>query len=103
MLTIGSIVIRVDNLERETAFWTAALDYAPRDRDADDFVLLRPRCGVGPNISLDRHRSALQLPPRIHLDLYSDNQAAEVERLLGLGATRVHWSRQPPGADYVIM
>jgi predicted enzyme related to lactoylglutathione lyase len=103
MLTVGSIVIRVDNLERQKAFWAAALDYVPRDAGAEDFVVLRPRNGTGPNISLDRVRSTLQIPPRIHLDLYSDDQAAEVERLVGLGATRVHWDKRPPNADYVIL
>ena len=76
MLTIGSIVIRVDDLERQKAFWTAALDYVPREGDEDDFALLRPRPGTGPNVSLDRVRSSLQIPPRIHLDLYADDQAA---------------------------
>jgi predicted enzyme related to lactoylglutathione lyase len=103
MLTVGSIVIRVDNLERQKAFWTAALDYTPRDGGAEDFVVLRPRSGNGPNISLDRVRSTLQIPPRIHLDLYSDDQAREVERLIALGATRVHWAKQPPDSDYVIL
>jgi catechol 2,3-dioxygenase-like lactoylglutathione lyase family enzyme len=103
MLTIGSIVIRVDDLKRQTAFWTAALDYIPREGDDDDFALLRPKVGVGPNVSLDRVRSALQIPPRIHLDLYTADQAAEVKRLIALGATEVHWDRRPPDADYVIL
>ncbi|MGH2505011.1 MAG: VOC family protein [Ktedonobacterales bacterium] len=100
---IGSIVLRVDNLERQKAFWTAALDYVPREGDDDDFALLRPRDGVGPNLSLDEHRSAVHIPPRIHLDLYTDDQAGEVQRLLALGATEVHWSKRPPDADYVIL
>jgi len=103
MISIGSIVIRVDDLERQKAFWTAALDYVPRDGDGDDFALLRPRNGAGPNVSLDRVRSALQIPPRIHLDLYAEDQAAEVKRLIGLGASEVHWGRRPPDADYVIL
>lgn len=106
MLRVGSIVIRVDDLARQVAFWTAALDYMPReDPDAPgaDFALLRPRTGGGPNVSLDRVRSAVQVPPRIHLDLYADDQAAEVERLKGLGATEVHWDKRPPDADYVIL
>ena len=103
MLTVGSIVIRVDNLQRQKKFWTAALDYAAREGDQDDFALLRPRSGKGPNISLDRVRSVLQTPPRIHLDLYADDQVAEVERLIGLGATEVHWDKRPPDADYVIL
>jgi predicted enzyme related to lactoylglutathione lyase len=103
MIRVGSIVIRVDDLQRQTEFWTAALDYVPRDDDSDDFRLLRPRDGGGPNVSLDRVRSTLQIPPRIHLDLYAEDQAAEVERLKALGATEVHWDKRPPDADYVIL
>ncbi len=100
---VGSIVIRVDDLKRQTEFWAAALDYVPREEDSDDFALLRPRDGVGPNISLDRVRSELHLPPRIHLDLYTDDQAGEVQRLIALGATEVKWSKRPLDADYVIL
>jgi catechol 2,3-dioxygenase-like lactoylglutathione lyase family enzyme len=103
VLTIGSIVIRVDDLERQKAFWTAALDYVAREGDDDGFALLHPRNRRGPNVSLDRVRSNLQIPPRIHLDLYADDQAAEVERLIALGATEVHWDQRPPDADYVIL
>ena len=103
MLRVGSIVIRVDDLQRQTEFWTAALDYVPRAENDDDFVLLRPKDGIGPNLSLDRVRSRLQVPPRIHLDLYAEDQAAEVERLIALGATEVHWDKRPPDADYVIL
>jgi predicted enzyme related to lactoylglutathione lyase len=103
VLRVGSIVIRVDDLERQKAFWTAALDYVARDGDDDTFALLRPKDRVGPNVSLDRVRSSLQIPPRIHLDLYAEDQAAEVERLVGLGATEVHWDKRPANADYVIL
>jgi len=103
MLRIGSIVLRVDDLQRQTEFWEAALDYSRREGDSDDFVLLRPRDGAGPNLSLDRVRSELKIPPRLHLDLYTDDQAGEVERLLALGATEIHWDKRPPDADYVIL
>lgn len=105
MLTIGSIVIRVDDLPREAAFWSAVLDYVPRGRyDSDDFVLLRPPEGrSGPNVSLDRVRAPRSIPPKIHLDLYATDQPAEVERLIGLGAGEVHWDGRPADADYVIL
>jgi hypothetical protein len=103
MLRVGSVVIRVDDLQLQTAFWTAALDYLPRDETSDDFALLRPRDGVGPNVSLDRVRSTLQVPPRIHLDLYTEDQAGEVQRLTALGAAEVHWDKRPKDADYVIL
>lgn len=102
MLVIGSIVIRVDDLERQEAFWTAALDYVPGSR-SDDFVLLRPRRGHGPNVSLDAVASERSLPPRIHLDVYADDQAAEVARLTALGAHEVPWDKRPADADYLIM
>ena len=104
MIRIGSIVLRVDDLERQTEFWQAALGYERR-READnhDFVLLGPRDGVGPNLSLDAVRSTLQIPPRLHLDLYTEDQAGEIERLLALGATEIHWDKRPPDADYVIL
>ncbi len=103
MIRIGSIVIRVDDLARQTQFWAAALDYVAREESSDDFVLLRPRDGVGPNVSMDRVRSTVQVPPRIHLDLYAADQAAEVRRLIALGATEVHWDKRPADADYVIL
>jgi hypothetical protein len=103
MIRVGSIVLRVDDLKRQMAFWTAALDYVPREGDGDDFALLRPRNGIGPNLSLDRVRSTLQIPPRIHLDLYTEDQSGQVKRLIALGATEVHWDKRPPDADYVIL
>jgi catechol 2,3-dioxygenase-like lactoylglutathione lyase family enzyme len=104
VLRIGSIVLRVDDLERQTEFWQAALDYVRRDNgQSDDFVLLGPRDGDGPHLSLDQVRSTLQIPPRLHLDLYTEDQAGEVERLKALGATEVHWDKRPPDADYVIL
>lgn len=105
MIRVGSIVIRVDDLNRQTEFWSAALDYVPREDPSEggDFVLLHPRDGIGPNVSLDMVPAKVQIPPRIHLDLYAEDQAAEVQRLIGLGATEVHWDKRPPDADYVIL
>ena len=103
MIRVGSIVVRVDDLQRQAEFWTAALDYERREGDSDDFLLLRPKDGVGPNLSLDRVHSKVQVPPRIHLDLYTEDQPGEVRRLIALGATEVHWDKRPPDADYIIL
>ncbi len=103
-LRVGSIVIRVTDSKRQEAFWTAALNYEPREASrSDDFIILRPKDGVGPNISLDQHKSSDNIPPRIHLDLYTQDQAGEVARLKQLGAKEVHWDKRPADADYVIM
>ena len=104
MFRIGAIVIRVDDLPRQKEFWTAALDYVPRDAGEDpDHVVLRPRDGSGPNISLDRWHADLHIPPKIHLDLYASDPDGEVERLKALGATEVHWSKKPADADFTIL
>jgi hypothetical protein len=102
MLRVGSIVLRVDDLQRQARFWAAALGYVPRI-ERSDFVLLSPVDGSGPSLSLDRVRSEVHVPPRIHLDLYAPDQSAEVQRLIELGATEVHWAKRPPDADYVIL
>jgi catechol 2,3-dioxygenase-like lactoylglutathione lyase family enzyme len=103
MIRVGSIVLRVDDLQRQAEFWAAALHYVRGETGSDDFVLLRPPDGVGPNLSLDQVHSTVHVPPRIHLDLYTEDQAGEVERLVALGATEVHWDKRPPDADYVIL
>jgi len=103
MLVLGSIVIRVDDLPAQLAFWTLALDYVPHDPVEADWALLRPRAGDGPNLALDAHPSERVLPPRIHLDLYAEDQRAEVARLTGIGAREVHWDKRPLDADYIIM
>ena len=82
-LTVGNIVLRVDDLELEAAFWAAALGYERRTLDADDFAQVVSPDRSGPNISFDRYRAAERVPPRIHLDLFTEDQAGEVRRLRG--------------------
>jgi predicted enzyme related to lactoylglutathione lyase len=103
MLRVGSVVIRVDDLDRQVAFWSAALDAEVRISGQGDFALLTPRDGGAPNVSLDRVRSSVQVPPRIHLDLYTEDPSGEAARLVSLGATHIHWDKRPADADHVTM
>ena len=108
MLAIGSVVLGVDDFARAVRFWCAALDYVPKRpiADGDDFTILVPRVGEGPQLSLDTSESPVQELPRVHLDLYAGDaadQAQEIERLLALGATRVDWHRYPPDPDFVVL
>ena len=103
MIRLGSVVIRVTDLDAQKAFWMQALDLVDRPGDDRDFALLKPRSGTGPNVALDAHPSERALPPRIHLDLYADDQAAEIERLKALGATDVDWDLYPDDADFVVL
>jgi predicted enzyme related to lactoylglutathione lyase len=103
MLKIVSIVIRVNDLPAQSGFWQAALDYVERDPASEDWVVLKPRDADAPCIALDTRRSERVLPPRIHLDIYAEDQDAEVRRLTELGAREVHWDNRPDDADYVLM
>lgn len=99
---IGSIVIRCYEFDKMLAFWQEALHYVPRSPASDGWVVLRDPQGMGPNLSLDKAPGRRRARSRLHLDLYAADQAAEVERLIGLGATRYPW-RYPAGADYVVL
>lgn len=100
MLTIGSFVWGVRDIPRALELWTNALDYVPRDEPEIDWVTLIPRVGTGPRLSLMLVTS--DKPARHHLDLLAENQAAEVERMLALGASPVEWD-YPEDADYVVL
>lgn len=102
-LRIGSIVIRCYEFERMVAFWQEALHYVPKEPPKGGWVILRDPNGIGPNVSLDQLREGRTgKRSRLHLDLYATDQSAEVERLVGLGATRYPW-RYEPGADFVVL
>lgn len=107
MLRIGSIVWGVRDVPRAIRFWCAALGYRPlrEPSDAepsDDWAILVPREGPGPQFAITRVSSEAASHQRHHLDLYATDRAAEVARLLGLGAQRVAW-RYPADADYVVL
>jgi len=102
-IRIGSIVIRCYEFDKMMKFWQDALGYVPVRPESGGFVILCDPDGKGPNISLDR------TPERrtgkrswLHLDLYADNQQAEVERLVQLGAVRYPWKYEVD-ADYVVL
>lgn len=108
MLSIGTVVVGVGDLHRAVGFWMQALNYVPRNELEvdDDFVVLVPATGRGTHLALDVSETPVQLYPRIHLDLYARDaadQAAEVERLVALGATRVDWDRYPTDPDFVVL
>jgi hypothetical protein len=88
---------------RAMEFWGRALGYVPREEPEDTWGVLTPASGDGPNISLGLSETPVQARPRVHLDLYTGDQAAEVDRLLGLGASRVDWHDYPEGADFVVL
>jgi catechol 2,3-dioxygenase-like lactoylglutathione lyase family enzyme len=102
-MKIGSIVIRCYEFEKMKQFWQQALRYVPREAASGGWVVLRDPEGREPNLSLDQYPEKRPgKRSRLHLDLYTDDRDAEVERLLGLGATRYPW-RYRPHDDFVVL
>ncbi|TMC49826.1 MAG: VOC family protein [Chloroflexi bacterium] len=99
---VGSVVIDCNDLARMVAFWQAALRYVPRDPPEEGFTVLRDPQGRRVNISLQLVPEKRAGKNRLHLDLYTDNQAEEVRRLLELGAAR-HPRIPEPGDDFILL
>src|SRR5438477_12049534 len=102
-MKIDSIVIHCCEFEKMMAFWQAALDYVPRNPADNGWVVLRDPRATGPNISLQKvpeRRSGKR--SRLHLDLYINDQARDVERLVNLGARRYPW-RYRPGHVFIVL
>lgn len=100
MLEIGAIVWGVTDIARAVEFWSQALHYRLKYPASEDWAVLIPEEGLGVQLSLSLVSSPK--PRRHHLDLFTHDQAAEVKRLLSLGATRKDW-RYPPDVDYAVL
>jgi catechol 2,3-dioxygenase-like lactoylglutathione lyase family enzyme len=108
VLRLGTVVLGVDDVDRAVAFWSHVLGYGPvRFADSDnEFTILVPPSGEGTRVALQRAHTQAQEHPRVHLDLVVDTaaeQEAEIERLLGLGASRVRWDSYPTDPDFVVL
>lgn len=99
-IELGAIVWGVQDVDRAVEFWCAALDYKIKWRDGQGFAILVPKDGQGVQMSISKVTSPKAR--RHHMDLFAADQAAEVERLLALGATRKDWNYEED-ADYVVL
>jgi hypothetical protein len=94
MLSIRTICLHADDADRGAGFWSAALGYAPHPQAPD--VLLPP--DGGPRVGL--------YGDVVHVDLSTsgpEDQRAEVERLVSLGAQRVEDWPYPQDPDFVVL
>lgn len=82
-------------------WWREALDWVVVNDDASEFEI-QPQPDQMPGLLFLPVDDARHGKNRLHIDLRPDDQAAEVERLLGLGATRLDVGQ---GADvsWVVM
>ncbi len=101
------VVLGVSDVPRAAEFWGQALGYQLRQDGFGGWAaVLGPPAGAGTRIALQRSQTPWQQHPRLHLDLHvadAAEQAAEVTRLVSLGAEQVDWDRYPDDPDFVVL
>jgi predicted enzyme related to lactoylglutathione lyase len=69
-------------------FWAAVLDYQVIFSAPDEVVIAKDE-HTHPDLVFGTVPEAKSVKNRLHIDLNPDDQESEVERVIGLGATRV--------------
>jgi hypothetical protein len=101
-LRVGSVVIDCNDFATMLRFWQEALRYEPREPPEEDWVVLKDPEGRNVNVSLQVVPERRVGKNRLHLDLYTTDQAGEIDRLLALGATRFRRTHEPD-EDFVVL
>jgi predicted enzyme related to lactoylglutathione lyase len=83
-----SVVVDAEDPWRLARWWAEALGYQIADEDTDG-VEIRPAGDGVPGITFIQVAEAKKGKNRLHLDLRPDDQDAEVERLVDMGARHV--------------
>ena len=114
MASLNNITFACDEPVELAKFWAAALGYEPIETPAEvvaevekaiaageldptGWAMLVNPDGTGPRLLFQRRPKGSTEDIPIHLDLRSDDRAAEVGRLRGLGATFVEERSQKIG------
>ncbi|WBB65074.1 VOC family protein [Micromonospora sp. WMMD812] len=84
---VAQYTLDVEDVDLMVAFWSAALGYTVEQGGDGSAKLYPPPEGTGPTVWLQGSGTPKRGKNRLHLDLVSDGDpAAEVRRLIGLGA-----------------
>lgn len=95
-LVIDWLVIDCADPAALARFWEQALDYTALPGDDPDEAAIVPKDGKGTQLLFGRAPEGKPVKNRLHLDLRPEDQAAEVDRLLALGATKVDIGQGSP-------
>jgi predicted enzyme related to lactoylglutathione lyase len=104
-LRLGEIVIDCADHETVVAFWLAAMgDYARVDVN-EQYVAIAPvdRTIGRPTILFQKVPEPKTVKNRVHLDLRGESMAAEVERLIALGAAFIAERTLGEGVRWTVM
>ncbi len=87
-LTFTEVCIDARDIQALAAWWASVLGWPAEDTDDGDVVLRSP-AGAGPDWLFLAVPDDKVVKNRIHFDFTPDDQRAEVDRLIGLGARHV--------------
>jgi hypothetical protein len=91
-IRIQALAIDAHDTAAQARFWAEALHWQITYQSEDEVVIEPPdgsrEAWVAPDILFLKVPEDKAVKNRLHLDLRPTDQAAEVERLIGLGATR---------------
>lgn len=92
-LRVAAVTFDCENALTVARFWSEALGRPVDETDppgASEFFARIPGGDGDPMMMFIKVPEGKTVKNRVHLDLDADDGAAEVERLLGLGATHIH-------------
>jgi hypothetical protein len=87
MLKIANVTFDCENPTRVAEFWSTALGYKV-EHVSDDVSMASHPEGIRPNLLFLKVPEPRSAKNRMHMDVEADDREAEIERLIGLGATR---------------
>jgi hypothetical protein len=83
-------------------FWSRALGYEARHELPSGTIIIAKAPGATPALAFLPVPETKRVQNRLHLDLSPDDQEAEAERLIALGATRADVG-QPSDAPWIVL
>ncbi len=87
-LRFSEICVDAHDIDALAAWWSSVLGW-PAEPTEDGDVILRPPAGSGPDWLFLAVPDDKVVKNRIHFDFTPDDQQAEVDRMLALGARHV--------------
>lgn len=87
-LTFTALCIDARDPQAQGAWWSKVLGW-PHEVDEDGDVVLKAPAGAGPDWLFLGVPEQKSIKNRLHLDFRPEDQDAEVQRVLGLGARHV--------------
>ena len=88
-LTLGNVTFDCEDTRRMAAFWAEAMGLTVNDSGNDYFQSAGAADGSGPMWFFLKVPEGKTAKNRMHLDLFADDRAAEIARVVALGATHV--------------